>query len=279
MQDENTKEIQTDVEAAILAGLQLGQARHGEAPAPNQTAPYLVVPKNAEVRSLEVLLPAPVYTRQRVTLEEAGSFVRYVKEFAGEGTRIFCHQRGNAAEFNAVIDYHRPGAPAWGAHVAILRVEPSDQWTTWLARNKQSFAQEEFAQFIEENLSDVSTPTGAELLEVVMTLQAHTDVEFETAVRLDNGNVALRYAENTTARAGQKGQLTIPSKFSLGIPVFKHGARYALLARLRYRIRERKLTLWYELDNWELVQEHAFNELREIVQTETEIQPFLGSVV
>src|SRR5258708_5154062 len=102
-----------------------------------------------------------------------------------------------------------------------------------------------FAQFIEENQIDIRTPPGAKILEVARGLQARRSVHFVSAVRLQTGDQEFTFNETTEGTVG-KGKAQVPEEFKLGIPVFFGGVSYEVVARLRYRLDEGKLQLWYD---------------------------------
>jgi hypothetical protein len=79
--------------------------------------------------------------------------------------------------------------------------------------------------------------------------QAHTKVEFKSGARLASGETQLAYAETIDARAGNRGQITIPGAFELGIRVFDDLEPYRVKARFRYRLSGGQLTLGYHLDD------------------------------
>lgn len=57
------------------------------------------------------------------------------------------------------------------------------------------------------------------------------------------------------------GNTKLPEKISLAISPFHNGTPYQIDARIRYRLREGKLILWYELIDPKKIIEHAYNEI------------------
>jgi uncharacterized protein YfdQ (DUF2303 family) len=94
---------------------------------------------------------------------------------------------------------------------------------------------------------------------VALTLQAKTEVAFNSHRRLDNGQIQLTYSENIEARAGA-GSIEIPREFTIGLRLFKNGEAYKVRARLKYRLMAQKVKFWYELDRAENAIEDAFQE-------------------
>lgn len=196
----------------------------------------------------------PFAKRADRTFSDVDSLVAYVKAHARPGeTAVYVTPGGTGwnAFVEAVIDDHAEGASGaagWGDHRASVHLPQSAQLRTWVAQNDKYLDQIAFAEFIEANLPDIIEPDAAELLEVVSSLQSTNKVAFNSAVRLDNGQVQVKYSEEISATAGRESTLEIPQEFKIAVPVFEFGTRYAVKARLRYRVREQKLVLAYVLE-------------------------------
>lgn len=165
----------------------------------------------------------------------------------------------DARVITAVFDDSRDRA-GWREHRAIFAAEYTPEFRRWIDNNGADKAkgQTEFAEFIEDNLADITEPSAQQLLEVATTLQAKTDINFQSAKRLDNGQNQITYVENINATAGANGALTIPKEFALGVRIFKNGEGYKLKARLKYRLVSGGVKFWYELDRPERAVEDAF---------------------
>lgn len=193
----------------------------------------------------------PFAKRAERHLTDIDSLVEYVRKHAVAGeTEVYVSPGGTGwnAFVEAIIDDHSKDAAGWGDHRATVHLPQSVQLQAWRAQNDKYLDQIAFAEFIESNLSDIVEPDAAELLEVVSTLQSTNKVAFNSAVRLDNGQVQVKYHEDISATAGREATLEIPQEFKIAVPVFEFGTRYAIKARLRYRVREQKLVLAYVLE-------------------------------
>jgi uncharacterized protein YfdQ (DUF2303 family) len=217
---------ETNFAAAFNAGRIAGDAHAVE------NTPYVVVPDDAKIESLEKLLRNPTRKRGKPQFQELESWVHYVNKHKDEHTMLFVDTRLLA--FLAVVDHHGKDLAGWSEHVALFTPLKTVEWARWEANNKKKFSQKEFAEFLEENLEQIIKPVGAEVLEVARRLEAQTSVDFTSAVRLDNGNQEFRYEEKTEAKAGEKGAVQVPSVFKLGLALFEGGVAYELTARLRY---------------------------------------------
>ena len=235
----------------------------------------VVIPEGWSVQNISEMLPAPERIKQRVELLTLDSLVAYVTGFKTHTTAIFANETD--ATYDVSLDYHGPvkSAPGRGHcnHTARYACPKSEQWATWNALDGKPKTQLDFARFIEANLIDVVKPVSAEMLQIVLNLQVHKTAEFEGDMRLDNGQAKLSYKE--TVRGSTKiGDLTIPDVFQLSLPVFVDGKRYPVDARLRYRLDEGKLNLWYELVRPMDVYRAAVKEVSDSLRKQLEGVPF-----
>lgn len=221
-----------------------------------------VVPEGFSVRDIREMLPPPDRPVERVELYTAASFAEYVKRFGMPlETVIFADEMNG--RFCAVIDYHFPtpnGTLRRGHcdHQAVFNCPPSLQWRAWATGPLAGKLgpQADFARFIEQNLVDIVSPPAAEMLQVALTLQVKKDVQFASDLRLDNGQTQFRY-EETVRGSARTGDMQIPDRFTINIPVFQGGAVHPIEAWLRYRLDGNKLVIGYELVRGELVRQAA----------------------
>lgn len=221
----------------------------------DKSVPFVIVPQNTEAKALDHLFP-PQFIKQRVTLLDAGSFVEYVNRFKSPNTLIFANVEAVSATFTAVLDYHEANDgtnfAARCAHIATFTTQPTPEWTEWLAMNKERMTQLEFAEWLEEHAPLFVKPTGAELLEIVTTLEGKQEVRFTSGMRLQSGANELNYEEDINAAGGsgtRAGKLKIPQTVTAGIAPFHGASPYKIEARLKYRIESRKVTFWLETIN------------------------------
>jgi len=182
----------------------------------------------------------------------------------------------DARKITAVFNDQASAEPGWRDHRAEFYAEFTPELDKWLKHNKHMFSQTEFAEFIEDNMADITEPGAQTLLEVATTMQAKTDINFSSAKRLQNGQVQLQYTENIDARAGAAGALEIPKEFALGLRIFKNGDGYKLRARLKYRLHAGAVKFWYELDRTERAIEDAFGGYVEKVATDSGYMVLIG---
>lgn len=237
----------------------------------------VVAPPGWTIQDIAELLPLPARIQQEVTLLTLDSFVDYVAAFKQGNSVIFANEV--AASYEAILDYHTapvdPNVVPRGPcdHIASYDCPQSDPWILWTAHSGKAMSQVEFARFLEDNLPDIASPPAAEFLQLVLKLQMHKAASFVSDIRLDNGQTQLRY-EETIRNDTKRGELSLPDAFGLGISVFVDGPRYAVKCRLRYRLDESKLRMWYELERPADVFRAAVKEVSDTVRKKLPGVPF-----
>lgn len=232
----------------------------GAMPQKTMDAYHVVVPDKHSflniTEQIENTLPTPSRKKGHIKVHSLESLLHYAADqnamhtgyiYADSNTRTI------TAVFNDQKSEHQTG---WRDHRVSFTAETTIEFDRWFANNKTTVSQEDFAIFLEDNIADINN--GEALLSVALSLQAKTEVNFNSSRRLDNGQVQLTYTENIEARAAG-GALDVPREFTLGIRIFKNGEGYAIRARLKYRLQSGKVRFWYELDRVENAIDDAFN--------------------
>jgi len=226
----------------------------------------LVYPDDMEVREFRDFLPGPPRIERAVRVFTLESFYQYVNRFSNEESTIFVDK--DKGEFIAIIDYHeRQSVPRHCTHRVNLTARPTLEWRDWKEIDNKYVTQIAMALFIEDNAADIIEPDGATMLEIATTLSAKTGIDFKRGVRLDNGQVQIKYNETIDGSAGATGELTIPTVVKIAITPFEGAPPYEVTAKFRYRIKEGNLTLCFKLHNphkiWDAAIKDSVEELRE----------------
>jgi uncharacterized protein YfdQ (DUF2303 family) len=233
------------------------------------------VPEGSTLQSLERFCASPSRIRALVKFYEAGSFCRYVKDFKTAATRLFGDR--TALDLTAILDYHEPPAsPSWASHRAHLALRKTENWDRWIGQHGRQMNQVQFATFLEDNLVDIASPDGASLLELAKNLDIKKAAAFTSAIRLDNGQTQFQYVEDVQGNS-QKGAMTIPGLFVLGLAPLEGVEPYRVDARLRYRMNDGKLAIWYDLLRPGDYLKAAFESVVLFVEKQTETQVLLGT--
>lgn len=193
------------------------------------------------------------------TVRDTGSFLTYFGKHSDPNTEVYADTE--QLTITAVLDAHTADTPRWAGHRLTLALRTTKAWTEWLAASGRLMDQEAFANFLEDHLPDLLEPDAATMLEVAQSIQAATKANFQSGTRLTSGERRLVYTEETTAKAGSRGELTIPETFVIGLKPFEGADGYRLTARFRYRIHSGNLQLGYKLERPEDVRDAAFGDV------------------
>lgn len=244
--------------------------------------PLVIIPNTTKTESLAKFFP-PARISRKVTLLEAGSFVEYVNRFKTDDTLIFATVSETGAKFMAMLDYHGAAPalkPAYCAHVAEFEAIQTPEWKIWKSVDRTPLNQVAFATFLEDNAGLFVEPNGAELLELVRSLHGHKNARFNTSVRLNNGAYSVGYDEDIVVKSSNtttSGELELPPVIKAGMSVFQGADAYEIPARLKTRIEDRRLVLFYEtIALHKIVRESILLLVKQIADG-TDIIPLLGN--
>ncbi|MGN8024724.1 DUF2303 family protein [Microbacterium sp. 22242] len=252
----------TKTEAAVVAEL-ADQAAENQRVSIAVGEVYLVRGAEGELRVVDTDAYAehPRHKEAKRSVTDAKSFVEYVNRHGGPGSEVYAHT--NTSKVVAVLDSHEGAErdPGWQKHRISLDLEHSKQWIAWKAADGKLFPQDEFADFIDDQWNDVIDPEPARMIDIARTFQAHTNVNFESAIREQSGDVNLSYIEDTKAKAGQKGNIEIPARIQIALRPYVGGPIYSIWASFRYRLRGGAVALGFKLERPELTLEAAFADI------------------
>ncbi|VEA68512.1 Uncharacterized conserved protein [Serratia rubidaea] len=224
--------------------------------------PYAVVPHGYSLESLKDFMVDEQQVKQHVVVISPSSFIGYVSRFKDERSVIFADTENT--RFRAFIDYHlNSKTPFKSTHYVTYDCPLSDEWKAFSKYDAEKMDQVTFAEFIEQYIkciaptSDSNSTPGTELLEMVLAFQETRTSEFKAVTRLNDGTYQMAFSNEKTGNGNTK----LPEKISLAISPFHNGTPYQIDARIRYRLREGRLFLWYELIDPKKIIEHAYNEI------------------
>jgi hypothetical protein len=114
-------------------------------------------------------------------------------------------------------------------------------------------------------------------MEIATGLQAKRSVEFKSGLRLDNGSNALTYVENIQG-VTTNGQLEVPEKIKIGIPIYFGGAAYAIELWLRWRLNGGNVSFALSIHRRAYLEQDAFVHMVDAIADATKVQVYLGSI-
>ncbi|GAA5231786.1 DUF2303 family protein [Verticiella sediminum] len=250
----------------------------------------IAVPEGYHIETDEALRKLEDTPRRKigsVALRTPESFIEYVNRHKQPETLLYTTVDATAMpplNMTAIFNEHAPGeyldSPAgWCDFRAEFAPKVAFEWATWTKQDRKPMNQAEFAEFIENNIKDIATqegfPTGTAMHQLATKFEITSDKRIRSAVRVQSGGVDIEYVDNEDAETTSRMQSF--DRFQLGIPAFWQGQAYRLEARLRYRLREGKLTLWYELVRPDLVLDAAVETMVADIVAGTDTQVLYGA--
>lgn len=254
----------------------------------------------AEVESIKPYLDeyrqAPERKRGTATLTELASFISHVNREKLEHSAVFLDV--DKPRLLAVYDYQAPaaGEPRFHEHSAVYDFPLSDEWKAWTQRSGKFMSQTDFAEFLEDHLTDVvdastltqlgdvealeeatggAVATPAQLLEVSRGLKVSSRYDYQNHETLSSGETQFSF-ENTHSTSTKGGApLKVPTCFVIAIPVFQSGAIYPIAVKLRYRVGD-GVTWGFSLYKPEKRIQAALAEAAEQVRKETALAVYYG---
>lgn len=262
--------------------------------------PFLVVPPQHQLKNMAEFVP-PTRIRTTVRLDTPDAFITYVNRFKDDDTLIFGAVTDTGAKFAAVLDYHlapkvfatasdkgvtvqdrTSAAPRYLSHLAMFDCQTTTEWQRWMKQDGVRMSQADFATWLEDNQDLFENPSGAELLELVLSLEGKAEVRFNSSIRLSSGKNALVYDEDVAlvgnAGSSKPGKIEVPQMLTARICPFQGTPGERVNARLKYRIEGRKLTFWFETVTPHRSVRDAVQAMLQSVTDETGIVPLLGDV-
>ncbi|NUK07494.1 DUF2303 family protein [Streptomyces lunaelactis] len=206
---------------------------------------------SAGVKTVDLTGPEHTGTPARklgdTVVRDAASFLAYFGKHADPDSEVYADVE--RLSITAVLDAHTADAARWNAHTVALKLRTTKSWQQWLHYDGKLLDQETFAEFLQDHLPELVEPDSATMLEIAQSIQGATKVDFQSGTRLQSGERQFKYVETVTAKAGQKGDLTIPETFVVGLVPFEGAEGYRLTARLKFRIESGgNLRIGYKLE-------------------------------
>lgn len=230
-------------------------------------------------RLFEAWRERPAAKRGTATALTLQSFVGLTNRHKTPHSAIFAATDWRKPGLLAVIDYHEIGAlpvagevgPIDGVEISDLEAAVgtyaprpdnlkhrivyayplSDAWKAWVEKDGETMTQGEFAEWIEDHISDLSSPEDAEkiwmerdfqttvatpsaLIQISRGLQIAVEAKVKNIVTLQSGAAQIAFEESHLGGDGKP--LVIPGLFLLQVAPFFGGEVVRVPVRLRYRV-------------------------------------------
>lgn len=231
--------------------------------------------ETVQFHDLEQYLLQPRRAWGSAAMHDPASFAAYVTRLDRKELATSLWADDKARTIVAVFNDHDDTAAGWRDHTAKLTVRVDTDWAAWTGKDGALVGQIAFGEFLEEQLHTIGDPPAADLVAIATTLTAKRNLTFESSVRLQSGDVAFEYREETAAKA-TKAKLDVPERFTIRLSPFTGVAAVDVVARLRYRIGPDGLRIGYKLTRPDIAEREAFDRIvAQVVEDTPEGVPML----
>jgi len=214
---------------------------------------FAQVPEGYRIEALESLQDAPNRVRERRCFRDTASLAKYLNRFQTPTSILF--SAPTSQKITAVIDYHgSQDDPKHGDHSATFDAQWGSHYALWRKASGQTMSQVKAGLFLEERAIDVIEPDAASIMDMVMNFDALKKVTFKQSTRLHDGQRQFTYNEENEVR----GNVTLPERIKLRIPVFDGQEPDVFLVRVRYRIEDGSLMFSFEIHDQDDLERTAF---------------------
>jgi uncharacterized protein YfdQ (DUF2303 family) len=226
------------------------------------------------------------------------SFIGLVNRHGDPDSAVFVELK--PPRFTAVIDYNRDvkrtegDVARYGQHRIVYEFPLTEQAKTWMGQDGKEMAQAAFAEFISDNIADL---TSRESGDRELSAMFHTTIAEPTemmqlsrglAVRVETTVVNSKIVESgetefvvqevhLDGKPGEKSKLVVPGLFLLAIPLFEADDAVRIAARLRYRVSGGKISWTYRLYRLNEVLGDRVEHCAGEVETATVLPAYFGT--
>ena len=244
---------------------------------------FVEVPGDRKIVKLPVFRENAPRKAGTFTFNDVQDYVAYLNDHSDkDASRVFMSPDGLDAAVPAVtatgiLDFHNAatGAAGWGEHRAVLKLRIDERLQVWLKAldRTECMQQEEFAAFIEANAAAVIKPAAADIQTIALKLEGTVSAKFTATRDLDRTDRTLHYEETT-----ETGDIVVPRAMLIRVPIFENGPLHEVEVRLGFKIAGNGVALfWLRAPLLRVILREAIAEVRNIIQTETELPVYLGS--
>lgn len=228
--------------------------------------PFLVLPKDLDLKEVENLMERPVRRREKPTFVDAGDFSTYVAAQKLDGTIIFASRRSLAIK--ASIEHPKDGKadPSWQEHVPSLQLQRDPDWKRWNDYNEKQMGQNEFAEFIESMGHTIIEPESARIIEMVEKMRVTSAMSFDSTINRTTGAVSMHYKDDVKQ---VEGDLKLPTNFAIYVAPFESANPVNVQIGLRWRHNAGKVTFSYSLVRPDIFEKECWETVCNLVEEKT----------
>lgn len=251
------------------------------------TVPAIVIGESQKVENLEKFLAEPIRIKEERKFDDLRGFVAYINNYKTITTAAFASRE----RIQVVFDYHGKDAPRWGEHIISFAYRRSQRWQLWEKNNNVWKSQEDFADFLDSGLNEITNPSQADVLELVKGFRATINAEAESIIGANGTHFSYR---QTLKGGAKKTEIDIPEFLTVQVSPFdglgvlnslitnenRRIPVYDFRAKLSWRMKQSadasKPDFKVQLLNFDLAIDETLESVRVALEELTSIPTYIG---
>lgn len=211
-----------------------------------------LVPKSADLVSVERYLEAPTRFRRTFSTQRFGDFIAYIKKHGSSDSAVFIAP--NMSKIVAVLNHGSASAPQWGDNTATLELAFEPEFDAFMSMTKFPISQRDLIDFLEDWLPTpfVSARTeSGELIDPKVALGAVRRIRISSKndVTHQQGNLRVERSALESVEASSDTGLAHNLMF---VGAVYHGLpQYTVIARLGVRLTEKEPVFTLRMTGWQ----------------------------
>lgn len=249
--------------------------------------PAIIIGAEQKIESIEHLGAAPVKIAEKRSFDDLRGFVEYINAYKTDTTAAFASRN----RIQVIFDYHGKEAPHWCAHSVDFSYRRSSRWNLWEKANNVWKSQEDFADFLDSGLEEITTPAQTVVMDIVKNFRATINAEADSQIGSDGTHFSYR---QTIKGGAKKTDVTIPEFITIKVSpydglhvlnelLFDDAKRipvYEFRAKLSWRMKQNadasKPDFKVQLLNFELAIDETLESVRQAIKTLTSVNTYIG---
>lgn len=247
-------------------------------------SPVAIIGANQQSISLEGYQPAPNQIGEVREFDDLRGFVAYVNDYKNDATVAFASRE----RLQVVFDYHKPDAPKWCKHTITFKYRRSGRWNLWERNNNQWMSQEDFADFLDSGLNEITRPVQSDILDIVKNFRA--TVNADVTSKIGQGGTSFTYRQDTKGGSSKTTEIEVPEYIAVQVAPFeglqslngmiaddkKQIPIYEFRAKCNWKLRGEKPEFKIQLLGFEDAIDETLESVRVAIKELTGVTTYIG---
>lgn len=254
---------------------------------PDTRKPVAIIGAGQKAIDLEQYLESPLAIEETREFDDLRGLVGYIKDYKTDTTVAFA----NRDRVEVVFDYHGKDSPRWGRHSVTFKYRRSPRWQLWEKKNNQWMNQEDFADFLDTGLNEITHPNQSDVLDIIKNFRATVNAEAISSI--GQGGTHLEYRQTTKGGSVKATNIEVPEHITVRVSPYdglqslnsqisdeeKQIPVYEFRAKLSWRLKNKEAEspdFKFQLLNFENAVDETLESVRVAIHELTGVVTYIG---